>query len=135
MPRRFANGTTITATKTAGDIAALLARHGIDDYAHGRSDGAVQLCFMHNKIPYRFDVPMPDITDERKRDRETNRRWRVLYALVKAKLVAIEEGLETFEEAFAMTIVTPNGDRLRDRLLPEIANGKAQQPNLKLLGG
>jgi hypothetical protein len=47
-------------------------------------------------------------------------RWRALSVVIKAKLVAVEEGIVTFEEEFGMHMVLPNGSTVAEHITPYI---------------
>ena len=47
-------------------------------------------------------------------------RWRALALVIKAKLEAVEAGIVTFEEEFAMHMVLPNGQTVGEWVVPQI---------------
>lgn len=53
--------------------------------------------------------------------KEDRRRWRALALSIKAKLVAVEDGIETFEQAFMAHIVMPDGLTIGQHVTPRIA--------------
>lgn len=61
-------------------------------------------------------------------------RWRALALALKAKLVSIEAGVETFEEAFLAHIVMPGGSTVGQRVLPSVGEAYASGKNVPLLG-
>ncbi len=42
-------------------------------------------------------------------DQEVRRMWRAMTMSIKAKLVSVEDGIETFEQAFMAHVVMPDG--------------------------
>lgn len=58
---------------------------------------------------------------------EAKRVWRVLHWVIKARMEAVTEGLETFEQAFLPHIVEPvSGRTLWDIMQPSVAEGALQ---------
>ena len=47
--------------------------------------------------------------------------WRALALSIKAKLVGVDDGIETFEQAFMAHVVMPDGLTLGDHVTPKIA--------------
>lgn len=62
---------------------------------------------------------------------ELRRRWRCLVAVVKAKLIAVEDGVATIEEEFLPYVLMADGRTLAEAALPEIraaaADGRLPQ--------
>jgi hypothetical protein len=67
--------------------------------------------------------------------REERRRWRALFLALKAKLVSIEEGIETFDDAFLAHIVAADGRTVADHLAPQLAAPAELRPLLPPPGG
>lgn len=134
---RYASGTSVSAERTREQMMRILRQFGADGfgYAERHLQGAVQ--FQYHKIPVQFRVRLPSRSDDgiactdtgRERSanqreqfwqRETNRRWRAVFLVIKALLVGVEEGVITFEEAFLPYIVWQDGRTTADILLPPI---------------
>lgn len=106
----------------------------------------------------RFSLPLPDRNGEefkKRRDRYSNVRtmtpewgqeryeqacrskWRALHLSIKAKLVACQEGVETFEESFLAHFVVPGGRTIGEQVIPQLnemaSTGKI--PALQLMAG
>lgn len=116
--------TTVSVEKSQGAIRSLLVAHGAREFQFGESSGAdgVRLAavgFVANGHAVRMRVPHKPInqrdlarrlTRARTKDRatiasemeeqEAKRIWRVLHWNLKARMEAVQEGVETFEEAF-----------------------------------
>lgn len=116
--------TTVPVEKSQGEIRRLLADHGAAQFAFGEeTDSAgvrwAAVSFAHAGHAVRMRVPHKPIDEtvvrrkaQRARTRtredfanelleqEARRIWRVMSWNLKARLVAVEEGVETFEEAF-----------------------------------
>jgi hypothetical protein len=56
-----------------------------------------------------------------------------LLLAVKAKLVAVDDGIETFEEAFMAHVVMPDGRSVGDHIKPRIASAYREHQMVPLL--
>lgn len=123
--------TTVAVEKSQADIRQLLRKHGAGRFEFGEmteDDGTTwaALGFAMNGRAIRVRVPLKALDDtaaarkaRRARSRtlgeirgemieqEAKRIWRVLFHGLKARLVSVEEGVETFEEAFLAHLVDP----------------------------
>jgi hypothetical protein len=73
-----------------------------------------------------------------KADQHQREQWRALYVTIKAKLVSVESGVETFEEAFLAHVVVQTDDgprRIADLAAPAIAAAYSGRPLPPLLLG
>lgn len=152
--RAFAEGTKRSSYQTRDDIERELRRHGAADYGFVSSGKEALIVFKAKERTIRFRLPYPDRESFRKiKDRwgreqrrtdsgveaewekETRRLWRSLYACIKARLVAIEDGVETFDEAFFAHIVDPlSGVTMYEATRKQIAQRYAGQ-DVPLLEG
>jgi hypothetical protein len=136
---RYAEGTRVTPEKSQQQIAALLRRYGASSYASAWEQGRAMIAFGSEDRHVRIVLALPHPDDPefrttpsgRPRDpaaRQTAckaeiwRRWRALALGVKAKLEAVETGIETFEEAFMAHIVLPDGRTVAEHVQPAIAH-------------
>jgi hypothetical protein len=140
----FAEGTTVSVTKTRGEIEALVAKHGATRFASGwDEDNRAAISFAIKGRLVRFVLALPT-EDEAKKlrrrgwsltpdqrtkwfDGETRRRWRCLLLALKAKLEVVESGIATFDEEFLAHIVTPENLTIYEAL-------KLQEGGMRLLG-
>lgn len=134
---RYAEGTTVPSDRSRAEIEKVVSRYGADSFGYGWQDRRAMIGFrMHGK-QIRFILPMPDrnapefsrTPTGRPRtataaaeafEREVRQRWRALALVVKAKLVAVEEGVVTFEEEFGAYVVLPDGRTVGEYLTPAI---------------
>lgn len=137
MTGRFAEGTTVTVSKSKDELERILARYGATSFGYVSEPTRAIVMFQAEGRHVRFIVPMPT-GDERfithtgqgqRRtesarqaavDKETRRLWRCLTLAVKAKLEVVESGIATFEEEFATHVVLPDQSTVGDWLLPQI---------------
>lgn len=134
----FAKTTTVSPMKSRHEIEQLVMRYGAAKFATAVSATKAQIMFEAKDRMLRFDLKMPARDEKRfthknswtKRtdiqiaalyEQEERRLWRSLALVIKAKLESVESGIETFESAFAMNIVMPDGKLFREHALPFIA--------------
>lgn len=141
--------TTVSVSSSQEQIRKVLRAHGVSrvtfgegQVPSGEGDGYAAVEFVDDDMLVRVYAPIrrPDEDDVRARARaarqnqdkavaaslenEERRIWRVLHWTIKARMEAVEEGLETFAQAFLPHIVDPATDRtLWERLQPVIDSG------------
>ena len=137
---RYAAQTTVSTERSIADIKALLARHGSDKFSTDETPGRVAILFGAHGRQFMFVVPLPARdapefvrTPARGTERppaEAYRLWeqacraryRALVLVIRAKVEAVEGGIETFEDAFFAHTVLPNDGRtLGEVLRPALA--------------
>lgn len=145
--------TEVQVDKSQADVRRLLREHGATNFSFGEGtfDGVVWALveFVHHDQLVRIRVPlkMPDtqvvatkarratsrtaaqIRDEML-EQEARRIWRVLLHGLKARLVSVQEGVETFEQAFLAHLVDP----VTGRSLWESARGLIESGAMRLGG-
>jgi hypothetical protein len=134
----YAAKTDVSTSKSRDEIERTLARYGAEQFAYGWSPDQAVLGFVANSRQIRFILPLPDPSDREftitptglKRSPSSARaaweqacraQWRALSLVIKAKLQAVESGIVTFEDEFAMHMVLPGGATVREHLLPALA--------------
>lgn len=60
---------------------------------------------------------------QRRLEQAHRERWRALYLALKAKLVSVETGVETFEEAFLPHLVLAGGSTIFEHLRGQLGSG------------
>jgi hypothetical protein len=147
----YAAGTVVSVARSQEEIQRLVRKHGARKVGTYTDDDAAIVTFQTNDRTVKFRIPLPDPDDpavraaaaksHRARDEAINmaieaeerRRWRALVLVIKARLEAVAEKVETFDEAFLAHIVTPGGRTILEELrMIEKANG---QPLLGPIGG
>jgi hypothetical protein len=127
--------TTVPVEKSQGEVRKLLAAHGASRFAFGEeTDSAgvrwAMVQFGHRGLMVRMRVPHKPVDERAIRsktsrartktaddfraeleEQEARRIWRVIAWNLKARLVAVEEGVETFAEAFLAHIIDPTSNR------------------------
>lgn len=133
--------TTVAVEKSQADIRKLLVEFDAAGFAFGEEsdpDGVrwalVQFAHGHHRVRLRVPHKPPDkkrVSDKAWRARtksreaivaemvaqEERRIWRVLAWNLKARMVAVQEGVETFEEAFLAHLLDPvTGETVYEQL-------------------
>lgn len=114
MARVYAQDTTVPAERSQSEIRAMLKDIGAGRYAALEYGDTVEIAFEVEGIAYRISrPPLPEIAGKSSEQRE-KAAWRALVLLVKAKSVAVKQGITTVEREFFADTVIPGGDRLID---------------------
>lgn len=135
----YAQGTAVPVQKTRLEIELELTKRGSTRSATMIEPNRAVVYFEMKDRHVQFVMPLPQLADIRKthpryswksasegdRLKELEQRhrekWRALLLTIKAKLVSVESGVETFEEAFLAHIVLPGGVTVGQRALPAVA--------------
>jgi hypothetical protein len=150
--------TDVPVERSQGEIRKLLYRHKASNFAFMETtvDGCqfATIDFVVNRLQVRIRVPLKPINQralneriQRARTRsadqiraeaveqEARRIWRVMFHTLKARLVAVEEGVETFEEAFLSHLVDPvTGVTMWEAVKAPISRGALLQGGPGLMG-
>lgn len=148
----YAKDTTVDASRSRDEIERTLVRYGADQFMYGWRDkqALVEFKMRERRIRFLLKLPSKDefkFTDAKRivrsdkaqaeaYDQACRQRWRALLLVIKAKLESQEAGIETFEEAFAMQTVLPDGSTAAEYFLPQVATAYKTQimpPMLPLL--
>ena len=153
MSGLYAKRTTVTAQKTAGDILTLLRGRGVTKTAMYEDERSAQIAFEMDGAAFRIALPLPDPNQKdfhyhsrgvrtqteslRLYDAELNRRWRALFMVIKAKIVAVEEGISTMQAEFVGNVVLGDGRTVSETYAPQLGQLSAlgQIKALELPGG
>ena len=134
----YAGDTSVTEDRTRAEIERLLMKHGADEFGYNTRRTEAMIGFVLRGIRVEMRLPLPDrddpkfkLTPTRRHTRsadkaneawqqEVRQRWRSLCLIIKAKLVAVEEGVTTFETEFLPYMVWGDGQTTAQKLLPMI---------------
>ncbi len=144
---RYAENTSVPVERSRAEIEATLRRFGADQFVSGWDSKAAMIGFRCHNRSVRFVLPLPDPQEKRfavtpggRRVRKDNDRlkaweqccresWRALAAVIKAKLVAVESGITTFEDEFLAFIVDPHtGRTMSELVVPQLTQAYAGKP-------
>ena len=141
MARTYAEDTRVPVSKTRVEIEDLLRKHGVEDTATRWLKDHGIVAFQHAGRVFRFQVALPALesfavietdkpswqwktrTPEQQRavwEQACRTKWRSILLIIKARLVAIEAGAETWESAFLFHVVGPNGELLGPSIVEKL---------------
>jgi hypothetical protein len=155
MSGSYASKTSVSQARSRAELEELLQRFGADSFGYmieRRPEGEVAIvAFRVAGRHVRKTVLLPSRDDKRyktshggkreltdaqaykKWEQEGRRKWRSLVLLVKAKLVAIEEGDTTIEAEFLADIMMPDGYTIGETIGPRIAEAYETKKAIPLL--
>lgn len=141
----YAQDTSVPVEKSRAEIEGTLARYGASRFGYMTDERSAMIGFVMNGKAIKFVLPLPNPAAEEftiqiytYRGRETSRaprapegarklweqacrsRWRSLSLCIKAKLEACAAGITDFETEFLAHIVTPGGQTIGQRMLPQL---------------
>ena len=138
--------------RSRAEIEKLLMRFGADQFAYAtdeeRQAAAIQFRYKGLMVRMALALPSPDdprITEtprgrprapgtlRTEYERERRRRWRALALAIKAKLVAVEEGITTFEIEWLPYVLWGDGRTTAEHLIPAMAAGVPLPPTPRTL--
>jgi hypothetical protein len=143
---KYAENTSVDVDRSIGEIKRTLQRFGADRFAYSEEASELKIAFRIRGFSILMRVLLPSqeefASTEKGRTRtasaqfsaweqECRRRARSLAAVIKAKLIAIDDQVATLEQEFLPYIVVDGvrtiGEYLVPRL-PEITSGKLALP-------
>lgn len=134
---RYAQNTSVNTTKSKAEIERTLTRYGAEQFMYGWSSKEVLIGFRLNGIMVQFNLPLPFRSDPKftktptgkirtenaaykEWEKGVRQGWRALALIIKAKFVAIDSGIRTFEQEFLADIMLPDGTTVGKFMLPQI---------------
>ena len=128
----YAEKTKVPVNQSRSEIEALLVKHKATSVAVFNSPDQAAIAFemLGRRIIFRLSMPKGD---DQKSEQEKRRKWRALLLSIKAKLASIEDGIETFEDAFLSHIVMPDGMTVGEHTRPRIASAYTDTKMVPLL--
>lgn len=134
---KYAANTAVSSDKSKAEIEKTLQRYGATGFMYGWQDSKAVVMFQMHGKHIKFILQMPDrqskeIThtdkgriraknaQEQAYEQEIKRKWRSLAFAIKAKLVAVEDGVSQFEEEFLAHIVLPDGQSVGSYMIPQV---------------
>ena len=135
MVRRFAEDTTVSASKTQGEVKEALKKAGADQIAIFESRTESSVAFTLADGMYRLTAP---VDPKAKNPEQDERRvWRLLGLLIKAKLSAVAEGATTIEREFLADRVLFDGKTVDETIGAElqVAHREGRMPRTLMLTG
>lgn len=142
--RRHYEGTAVPESKSLLDIEFLLRRHDVEAVRWTSTPDIFRIEFTWpyrgDSLAFRIDlkIPLKDAQNYElpvnKRDQERRRMLRVLLNHIKAKLVAVEEGLVDMEQEFLPYLIAEGGQTVGEMASEQLATGHVPK-SMPLLEG
>lgn len=134
---QYAAQTQVSSDRSRAEIERTLTKYGATKFMYGWDGDRALIGFVASGRQVRFLLPLPDrnsgeftrtaqgrprtaTSADQAYEQSVRQRWRALALVIKAKLEAVETGIVTFEDEFAMFIVLPDGTSVRDHVHPAI---------------
>jgi hypothetical protein len=136
MTSRYASDTSVPVDRSRSEIEKMLGKFGADQFGYGSTAEAAMVQFRARGRMIRFTLPMPNPAKFRlpsQRDQAMRSAWRALVLSIKAKIVAVEANIVTFEEEFMSQTVMPDGLTVAQHALPKIKTAYAESVTPTLL--
>lgn len=132
----YAKGTRVPVENSRAELEKVLARYGADAFSYGHDATRAIIAFRAHGRHVKLELAYPAVEDFKwggpfynhrltrsaaeQRDQRVRELWRSLVLVVKAKLEAVEAGIETFETAFLPYLMLPDGSTAGEWMLPQI---------------
>lgn len=152
---RYAQNTSVSVEKSRGEIESTLQRFGASAFAYATQSDKAMLKFQAQGrwIMFILDLPNPSEAKFTNRtwggkirseklpqsiayenwEAACREKWRALALVIKAKLVAVQDGIAQFEDEFMAHILMPDGKTVSHHMRPQIENAyKSGKMPLKL---
>lgn len=136
MAGKYAAETSVPVSKSRDEIERTLARFGATAFAYySNSAGRVAISFEISKLRVEMEMSLPPkgdfelsptgqwrsaATTESEWEKACRQRWRSLANGIKAKLALVDDGISTIEREFLADIMTPDGQTIGQKVLPEL---------------
>lgn len=152
MASNYAKGTQVSIARSKEELERTLRNRGASGFMAGWEDGNEfhVVAFKLAERLIRLTVPR-SWPDDHKRtptglvrtdtaatkaaEDEERRRWRSLLLVIKARLVAVDDGVETLETAFLPWVVLPGGQTIAEWIGPQLDVAYATNEMPALLPG
>lgn len=131
---KYAADTEVPVDRSRAEIERTLTKFGADQFGYASEQGYATIGFRANGRLIRFDLPLAQRGNmtERQHAQAIRSAWRALALSIKAKVVAVDSGIVSFEQEFMPFTVMPDGKTVAQHALPAItaAYQGREQPRL-----
>ena len=117
---KFAIDTKVPVMQTRTEIETTLTRFGATSFAFATFADRATVMFEAMQRRVRFELKLPKGQTEPQTARLHRERWRALFLAIKAKLVAVDTEIESFEDAFMSHIVLADGSTVGESVKPAL---------------
>ena len=130
---KYAEGTSVATDRTLVEIKRVLTRYGASKVGLMEDERGLTVGFEMEDRRFRMTVLLPDKSQFSRRhinqhtsvqrtykeidnawDQACRERYRALFLAIKAKMVAVESGIETLENAFLAYLCLPSGETMSE---------------------
>lgn len=123
---KFAEKTTVPVEKTRYEIEQILEKYGADQFlvANDWAKNRVVIQFRCQNRFIRYSLQLPDQVKYRTNAahaQAVRSTWRAVFNIIKAKLIAIDAEISTFENEFLANVIAPDGRTVAELVLPQLA--------------
>lgn len=146
----YAAGTQVTAEKSRVEIEKLLVKQKATQHGVGfdteRGEAIIQFTIDKRQVALRVAMPKREAFAKSRHgyyptagkvdelwQQAIRERWRGLLMVLRAKFVAIETGVESFEQAFFYWLQLPTGGTVGEVVMPKYHQAIAN-PQVPMLG-
>lgn len=135
----YARDTAVSIERTKVDIEHMLGRAGATHFGYSTGPSEATVNFRMRDRVVRYRLIMPDKKDRafeytknrtfrrtpaqqlKAWDQACRSRWRALFLVIQAKIVAVEAGITSFEDEFLAAFVLPSDRTVAEELAAPIA--------------
>lgn len=123
MSRRYAEDTSVPVDRSRTEIERTLIRFGASMFAYATDPTGSRIAFEHAGRRIVLSLPYPGSggLTQLQHEQAIRAAWRALVLVIKAKLVAVDAGVATFEDEFLAYTALPDGSVFGDWARPQIA--------------
>lgn len=125
----YAEDTKVPVDRSQSQIKTMLRDVGCDRFAVFEASDENFIVFQHGGTTYKLSCVIPE-KGRKSIEQRARASWRALHLLIKAKTVAIKQGITTIEHEFFADTVMPGGETLLDYREDLIAHNYTSGPPL-----
>lgn len=123
----YAKGTKVTIEKSIEEIKKMLKKYGCKGFtsAESREDERRKAIKFfapttNGDLPIILEAPEIYVTTRKGEKYLEKESYRALALIVKSKLVTVDLGLETVQDAFILDVITSDGRKMKDLITKDI---------------
>lgn len=149
----YAKGASVNVARSLDEIGSLLRRHECFEFGQFSTRENSTIMFRQDEISYKITITIPDPDDkaftltpsgrfartkeaaDREYQGEVRRRFRSLVLVVKAKLIAVDEGIVEFQDEFLAYAIMADGQTVGQFVRPALKETARGQPFVLALPG
>lgn len=114
----YAEDTRVPISRSRDELERILTRFGADQVATLANSDGWTIAFAARGLRIQLHIAMPENGPN---SQEARRLWRTLVLVTKARLVAIDDGLESLADAFLAQVMLPSGYSVAEQVAPQLA--------------